>query len=57
MYDADNFNYLNEVNLKKLSDGRNIIDDLLQICNIPSDVTPKHNIVHTPIHNGKILQF
>lgn len=55
MYDTDNFNYLNEVILKKQSDGSNIVDDLLQICNTPYDVTPKHNIVQIPNPDGKIL--
>ncbi|KAE9524914.1 hypothetical protein AGLY_014964 [Aphis glycines] len=32
-YDEGNFNYLNEVNLIKQSNGHDIIDDLIKICN------------------------
>lgn len=59
MYDEDNFNCFNEVNLKKLNNGHAIIDDLLNICNTLSigNINQLKPIVLNSKSNGKIKQY
>lgn len=52
-YDEGNFNYLNEVNLIKQSNGHDIIDDLIKICN-KSDISNKPKSAQVTKSNGKI---
>lgn len=52
--DESNFNCLNEVSLKKLSDGCDIIDDLLEICGKSNDEPNKlKQTVEDKKSNGK----
>lgn len=55
-YDEDNFNCFNEVNLKKLFNGCDIITDLLKICNTSSNdsINQLKPIAQNSKSNGKI---
>jgi hypothetical protein len=59
MCDEDNFNCFNEVNLKRLNNEHDIIDDLLNICNTLSNdnINQLKPIVQNSKSNGKIKQY
>ncbi|XP_026818102.1 uncharacterized protein LOC113557019 isoform X2 [Rhopalosiphum maidis] len=50
-YDEGNFNYLNEVNLIKQSNGHDIVDDLIKMCSI-SDMSNKSKPAQVTKSNG-----
>lgn len=55
-YDEGNFNYLNEVNLIKQSNGYDIIDDLIKICNKSDNISNKSKSAQVTKSNGKIIK-
>lgn len=63
IFDKGSFNYMDEVSLKKLSDDRDIIDDLLYLSNVTNHVSDGKSNVCVKTNgvvgksNGKIFFF